>query len=94
MEEGTKRLVELLRPPEPFKETSPGDLNVMQEIVDARKQSAQEDDVSEQEKQNLEGGTPNADPGSVDDEVDYLAELQGELKVQKIKEMHLTLRTK
>tara|TARA_R100001079_G_scaffold109731_1_gene83279 strand:- start:72 stop:2747 length:2676 start_codon:yes stop_codon:yes gene_type:complete len=76
---GENNLVKLLQG-EAFKETSPGDLNVMQEIVDARKQSAQEDDVSEQEKQNLEGGTPNADPGSVDDEVDYVAELQGELR--------------
>ena len=72
---GENNLVKLLQG-EAFKETSPGDLNVMQEIVDARKQSAQEDDVSEQEKQNLEGGTPNADPGSVD----YVAVLQGELR--------------
>ncbi len=79
MEEGTKRLVELLRPKEPFSETNPGDLNVMQEIVDARKKSALEDDVSEQEKQNLEGGSGSGEPGSAENETDYLAELQGEL---------------
>ena len=41
---GENNLVKLLQG-EAFKETNPGDLNVMQEIVDARKQSAQEDVV-------------------------------------------------
>ena len=80
MEEGTKRLVELLRPPEPFKETSPGDLNVMQEILDARKQSAQGDDLSEQEKTNLEGGSTGTEPGSDENISEYEKELMGELQ--------------
>lgn len=80
MEEGTKRLVELLRPQEPFKETSPGDLNVMQEIIDARKQSAQGDDLSEQEKTNLEGGSTDTEPGSDENISEYEKELMGELQ--------------
>jgi hypothetical protein len=75
---GENSLVKLLQG-EAFKETSPGDLNVMQEIVDARKKSAQEDDISEQEKQNLEGESGSGEPGSAENETDYLAELQGEL---------------
>ena len=76
---GENNLVKLLQG-EAFKETNPGDLNVMQEIVDARKQSAQEDDVSEQEKTNLEGGSTGTEPGSDENISDYEKELVGELQ--------------
>jgi len=76
---GENNLIKLLQG-ETFKETSPGDLNVMQEIIDARKKEAQGDDLGEQEKQNLEGGTSNAEPGSPSDESDYLSELEAELQ--------------
>ena len=76
---GENNLIKLLQG-ETFKETNPGDLNVMQEIVDARKQSAQEDDVSEQEKTNLEGGSTGTEPGSDENISDYEKELVGELQ--------------
>jgi len=76
---GENNLIKLLQG-ETFKETSPGDLNVMQEIIDARKQSAQGDDLGEQEKTNLEGGSTGTEPGSDENISDYEKELMGELQ--------------
>jgi len=76
---GENNLIKLLQG-ETFKETSPGDLNVMQEIIDARKQSAQSDDLGEQEKTNLEGGSTGTEPGSDENISEYEKELMGELQ--------------
>jgi len=76
---GENNLIKLLQG-ETFKETNPGDLNVMQEIIDARKKEAQGDDLGEQEKTNLEGGSTGTEPGSDENISDYEKELVGELQ--------------
>jgi hypothetical protein len=76
---GENNLIKLLQG-ETFKETSPGDLNVMQEIIDARKKEAQGDDLGEQEKTNLEGGSTGTEPGSDENISEYEKELMGELQ--------------